>query len=388
MSKDMVTKPVTSEPIRVMHIIDKLGVSGSSIHGITQVLAQSTPLFDSSQFQITVCSLRLPEPAGDVLQRAGVPTYFLGRGRFDLRTFTDLLRLVKQKRPHILHLHGFGAGNFGRVVSLFTGLPNIVHEHVVITHQPLYQTIMETLLSPLTTRAIAISEPVRQYMVKYRKIQPQKLETFFYGLPLSKFQPPSPQEVLNMRNTLGIRPDEQIVCNVGRLDTQKGQMFLIEAARLILAKRPHTRFLLVGDGPDRQKLESAAQSANIAEQIIFTGFRTDVSTLISLSDVFAIPSLWEGGPITLFEAMILRKPVVGTPVGLMGEVIQDGKTGFLVPCENATVLADRLLTILDNPELSRTMGEKGWEVCQQYDISCYVQRLEEIYRALHHSYSE
>jgi glycosyltransferase involved in cell wall biosynthesis len=385
MSNYATAVPVVSEPIRVMHIIDKLGVSGSSIHGITQVLAQSTPLFDPQQFQFSVCSLRPAEPAGDVLKRVGVQPYFLGRGKFDPRTITDLLALVKQERPHILHLHGFGAGNFGRIVSLLTGLPNIVHEHVVIMHQPLYQTIAETLLSPLTTRAIAISKPVRDYMVKYRKIRPQKLETFFYGLPLDQFQVPSTAEIQKQRDLLGIAPDEQVVCTVGRLDTQKGQIYLLQAARLILRKRPRTRFLIVGDGPDRAMLEATAQQTGIAKQVIFTGFRTDVATLISLSDVFAIPSLWEGGPITLFEAMNLRKPVVGTPVGLMGEVIQPEETGFLVSCEDADSLAEKLLIILDDKALSQAMGRKGWQLCQQYDISGYVHRLEKIYRELHQS---
>jgi glycosyltransferase involved in cell wall biosynthesis len=372
-----------AEPIRVMHVIDKLGVSGSSIHGITQVLAQSTPLFDPQHFEFTVCSLRSPEAAGDVLKRAGVPLYFLSKGKFDPRILTSLLALVKRKRPHILHLHGFGAGNFGRIVSLLTGLPNIIHEHVVILHQPVYQTIAEILLSPLTTRAIAISEPVREYMVKRRKVRPQKLETFFYGLPLSQLRLPLPDQIHKQRDSLGIAPDEQVVCTVGRLDTQKGQIFLLQAARLILAERPRTRFLIVGDGPDRSRLKLAAQQMGIAERTIFTGFRTDVSTLISLSDVFAIPSLWEGGPITLFEAMSLRKPVVGTPVGLMSEVIQDGETGFLVPCQDAAALAEKLLTLLSNPELSQVMGENGWRLCQQYDISNYVRRLEEIYRELY-----
>jgi glycosyltransferase involved in cell wall biosynthesis len=369
-------------PIRVMHVIDKLGVGGSSVHGITQLLAQSMPMFDPGHFEFTVCSLRQPEPAGDVLKNSGVRLEYLSRSKFDPRTLSDLLALVKRKSPRILHLHGFGASSFGRLVSWITGIPNIVHEHLVFFHQPLYVTIADTVLSPLTTKALAVSKPVREYMVKYRKIAPGKLETFFCGVPLAQFKAPSPRMIKKERIRLGIAPDEKIVCTVGRLDTQKGQVLLLRAAPLILAKTAHTRFLIVGDGPDLAMLESEARKLGIAQRVIFTGYRSDVATLIGMSDVFAIPSLYEGGPITLLEAMNMRKPVVGTPVGLMGEVIRDQKSGFLVPVGDSRSLAEKILILLQDPKLASMMGEKGWELVQRHDMSDYVRRLESIYRSL------
>jgi glycosyltransferase involved in cell wall biosynthesis len=238
------------------------------------------------------------------------------------------------------------------------------------------------VLSPLTTKALAVSKPVSEYMVKSRKIAPGKLETFFCGVPLSQFKAPSARRIKRERLALGIGPEEKVVCTVGRLDTQKGQILLLRAAPAILAKMAHTRFLIVGDGPDLAMLESEARQLGIARQVIFTGYRSDVATLIGMSDVFAIPSLYEGGPITLLEAMNMRKPVVGTPVGLMGEVIRDQESGFLVPIEDSASLAEKILILLQDPQLSRKMGEKGWELVQQHDMSDYVRRLEGIYRSL------
>ncbi|MEQ8962962.1 MAG: glycosyltransferase family 4 protein, partial [Coleofasciculus sp. C2-GNP5-27] len=312
----------------------------------------------------------------------GIPVFFLGLGKFDPRTLTRLLALIKREQPQILHLHGYGSTNFGRLASLITGIPTIVHEHAVLPNQPFYQTIADTILSPLTTKAIAISEPVREFMIRVRKVKPEKLETFFYGLPLAEFQEPAPNEVQQERTHLGISPDKQVVCTVGRLDTQKGQIYFLKAAVLILKELPKTRFLIVGDGPDRSMLQSVAQQEGIADRVIFTGFRKDIPILVALSDVVAIPSLHEGGPLTLFEAMNLRKPVVGTPVGLMPEVIRNEETGFLVPCQNIAQLADKLIFLLKNPQLASNMGKTGWQVCQSYDIAYSVQRLSEIYREL------
>ncbi len=373
---------MSQKPIHVMHVIDKLSVSGSGIHGVTKAIEWWIPRFDSREFQFSVCSLRHPEAAGEILQRKGIRVIFLSKGKFDPTTLTSLLALVKQEHPQILHLHGYGSTNFGRLVSLLTGLPNIVHEHAVLPHQPLYQTVADTLLSPLTTKAIAISEPVREFMLHQRQVKSEALETFFYGLPLAEFQAPKPHEIQELRIQLGISPSDRVVCTVARLDTVKGQIYLLKAAASILKELPTTRFLIVGDGPDRAMLQSVAQQEGIAERVTFTGFRKDIPALLALSDVVAIPSLYEGGPITLFEAMNLRKPVVATPVGLMGEVIRDGETGFLVPCQDVSLLAKKLLFLLKNPQLSQTMGEKGWEVCQKYDISNSVQRLAKIYKEL------
>ncbi|MDJ0595883.1 MAG: glycosyltransferase family 4 protein [Pleurocapsa sp. MO_226.B13] len=371
-----------SKSIHVMHVIDKLSVAGSGVHGVGRAIEWWIPGFDPQEFRLSICSLRAPEAAGKVFEHQGTYVFFANRGKFDPRTVNSLLNIIKREQPDILHLHGYGATTFGRIVSFLTGIPNIVHEHTVIDNQPFYQTVADTILSPLTTKAIAISEPVREFMIHRRKVKPKKLETFFYGLPLAEFKSPEPTEVDKKRTELGIFPDQQVVCNVGRLDTQKGQIYLLKAAISILKELPKTRFLIVGEGPDRLMLECFAQREGIAQQVIFTGLRNDIPALLAMSDIAAIPSIWEGGPLTLFEAMNLRKPVVATPVGLMGEVIHEGETGFLVPCHDVALLAEKLIFLLKNPELARTMGEKGWEECQNYDIAHSIERLSEIYREL------
>ncbi len=363
-------------------MIDKLSVSGSGVHGITKAIEWWIPRFDSERFQFTVCSLRNPEPAGEVLEKKGIKVFFLSKGKFDFSTLTSLMALVKREQVDVLHLHGYGATNFGRLTSLLTGIPNIVHEHVVFADQPLYQTVADTLLAPLTTKALAVSEPVREFMHTVRKEREKTLETLIIGIPLAEFQAPAAAEVEETRDRLGISPQEQIVCTVGRLDIQKGQKYLLEAASAILQSCPQTRFLIVGDGPELDSYKAIAQKAGISEKVIFTGLRQDVPALLALSDVIAIPSIFEGGPLTLLEAMNLNKPVIGTPVGFMGELIDDGTTGFLVPCKDAQTLADKAVFLLQHPEAAQRMGTAGGEACKQYDISQSVNRLDEIYAEL------
>ena len=369
-------------PIRVMHVIDKLSVSGSGVHGITKAIEWWVPRFDQNEFQFMVCSLRAPEPAGEVLNQKGIPTVFLNKGKFSPSTLTSLLTLINVQKPHVLHLHGYGATNFGRIASLLTGVPNIVHEHAVLPKQPLYQTVADKLLSPLTTKALAVSTQVYEFMHTVRQESFKKLETLIIGIPLNEFQTPPPHQVLETRTRLGIALEEQVVCTIGRLDTQKGQTYLLKAAATILKTLPNTRFLIVGDGPDLDKLQTIAQAEGVSEQVIFTGLRRDVPALLALSDLVVIPSIFEGGPLTLLEAMNLRKPVVGTPVGFMEDLIKEGETGFLVPCRDSTQLAEKITFLLENPGLAKTMGDNARDICQHYDISRSQQRLSEIYREL------
>ena len=380
-NRSTLTKQSATAPIRVMHVIDKLSVSGSGVHGITKAIEWWVPRF-GQEFQFTVCSLRAPEPAGEILNQQGIPTVFLNKGKFSLTTLTSLLKLIKRKKPHVLHLHGYGATNFGRLATLLTSIPNIVHEHAVLPNQPFSQTVADTLLSPLTTKALAVSEAVREFMIHERKVRPEKLETLVIGLPLMACQPPPSEELQEKRAHLGIAADEQIVCTVGRLDTQKGQIYLLKAAIAILKELPKTRFLIVGEGPDRSMLQSVVQEAGIADKVIFTGFRRDVPALLTMSDIVAMPSLWEGLPLTLLEAMNLHKPVVGTYAPGIEEVIRDQGTGLLVPIKNADALAEKIIYLLKNPQLARAMGEQGRKQCQDYDIMHSVQRLSDIYRTL------
>lgn len=366
--------------IRVLHVMDKLGVGGSSIHGVTRALSWWLPRMDRSEFEFSVCSLREPEDAARFFEDENIEVRFLDRGKFDPRTVWDLLSIIQKAEPDILHMHGYGSTNFGRIAGALMGIPRIVHEHVVIEDQPAYQTLADTILSPLTTRALAVSPPVRDFMIERRKVNPQKLETFFFGIPLGDFEPSEDSVIKSKRRELGLRSGQPVVCCVGRIDTQKGQRYLISAAKKVTEEIPEAVFLIIGDGPELEQRQQQRDQLGLEGTVLFTGHRDDVPDLLAMSDVAALPSLWEGGPITLFEAMRVGKPVVGTPVGLMPDVIEDGRTGYLVPPKEVDPLASRLVELLQDPERAEQMGRAAREAVKEYDMSKAVERLTRIYR--------
>ena len=156
------------------------------------------------------------------------------------------------------------------------------------------------------------------------------------------------------------------------------EMFLYVAA-LVQAKLPAARFLVVGDGPERAKLEALAKSLGIAAAVHFLGTRSDVPELLSLVDVLALSSRMEANPICLLEAMASEKPVVATRVGSVAETVLDGRTGYLVAANESQRMADRLLRLLTDPRRAAAMGRAGREhVIAHWSVERMVQGYQEL----------
>lgn len=369
--------------IRVLHVIDKMSVQGSGLHGIARALAWWSARLDPAEFQMRVLSLRRPEPEAEALfAKAGIDLAFASLGKFSPRTLLVLLREARSFRPDILHLHGYAAHHFGRIAGKLLRIPVIVHEHVVFPRQALYLDLADRLLAPLTTHALAISEPVADFMRTKRHIPADRLETFFYGIPFDELQEPDESDLAAARAEAGVQPGDIVISTVGRLAQQKDLPCLIEAFSRLLPRHPTARLVIIGEGPERSTVERLRQSYNMADRVYLAGFRSDVRPWLAMTDIFVIPSSYEGGPLTLFEAMRLGKAVVATPVGLVPEALHDGINGFLVPIGDVAAMTTRLDTLASDPDLRATMGAAGRRESERWDVNVAVARLADVYLRL------
>ncbi len=165
-----------------------------------------------------------------------------------------------------------------------------------------------------------------------------------------------------------------------RLTRQKKLDTLLQATKYILESGRRVQLLVVGDGPLRRDLQDLAKKLEIEQHVIFTGFQSDIPNILGLFDVFAIPSLWEGHPLSIIEAMLAGKPVVASKIGGTIEVVLDNKTGILVPPGKPKVLAEAICTLLDSPAKRRKMGEKGRQrAIRHFSIDRMVRDYEEFY---------
>ncbi|MCH8290361.1 glycosyltransferase [Candidatus Poribacteria bacterium] len=321
----------------------------------------------------------------DELQKEGVEVRVLRRQSW--RHPLNLIRLANQMRQgrfQILHSHGDDASTIGRVASLIAGMPiRVVHLHTahwLPSERSKKQVTINKFLSAFTDEIIACSHAGRTYTINDEHIHPGRVTTIHNGISVERFNVSSTRH----QPTLGITPETPVVGTIARLEFVKGHEYLFEAAKIVLKQFPQTRFLIIGDGPRRTELERLVAELDISSNVIFLGIRFDVPELLSLCDVFVLPtSIREGLPLVLAEAMAASKPIVGTRVGGVPEVIVDGETGFIVPPKDTQALADKILLLLQNPTVARRLGDAGRQLCMKaFSDTAMAQRVENLYDEL------
>jgi glycosyltransferase involved in cell wall biosynthesis len=365
--------------IGVLHVCDKFGVAGSSIHGVSRLFSWWFPRYDASRFDVSLCGLKSPEPGSQSLERQGIPVRHLGRGRFDPRILTDLVSLARERRSRILHVHGYAAADFGRLAARRVGAALVLHEHFADPRMPAYQGLADRALSSLTDRAIAVSESTRRFLVEKRHVPAARVRLIWNGAPLDEFAPVPAAQAAAVRRELGLPADAVVIGSIGRLNEQKGHRYLIDAAARVLAAAPDARVLIVGDGDLEGALREQARALGIADKVVFAGHRDDVPAVLGAIDVFCISSTYEGTPLSLFEAMAAGKAIVSTAVDGCREVLEDGVTGLLVPPRDAEGLAAALVRLVADPARREALARAARQASARYDIRACVDAMQSLY---------
>ena len=367
---------------KIIHICDKFGVKGSSIHGVSRLFSWWFPRFNTKYYDVQLVGLRRPDKAVENLQQQGINIVSLNKSKFDISTLNEIVRIVHRERPDILHLHGYGAANFGRVAARMTKVKTIVHEHFVDPAMPKYQGYIDYLLSQYTDYAIAVSHSVKDFMVEKRFFPQEKVAVVFNGAPLDQFKPVSKEEVHAEREKWGIPEDCKIIASIGRLDGQKGNSYLLDAAAQVLRKGHRMKCMLVGDGPLLDELKEQCVKEGIEKDVIFTGYYVDIPLIQSMIDIQVFPSLFEGTPLTLFEAMSMRLAIISTNVDGLGEILRHEKNALLVAPKNPEQLAAAIEDLLVNPAKADYLAHRAQQDSKNFDIQRTIDCLQNIYDRL------
>lgn len=368
--------------INVLHVVDKLSVGNATIHGVTRLLSWWIPCFDKREYNIKVCCLRGRDKAAQYLEEKGIQVQCLHKHKFDLSALITLMRLVRKEKINILHLHGYGAWTFGRIVSLLTGVPAVLHEHFADPKIPFYQKFVDYAFRGLPYPVLAVSEYVKDFCVKSRGVMPEKVILLYNGAPLDEFSPILEEQKALLKKALAITEGYQVVGTIGRLDVEKGIEYFLRAIPAVHSQCPQTRFLIVGDGPLLGQLQAVARRLSLDNLVDFVGFRKDISEILAILDVMVIPSLREGAPLTAFEAMAMGKPIVATEVGGLKEILQHKKTALLIPSQDPSALAESVVQLLQDQEFARQLGNTACKTVKNYDIRKTVRGIEQIYKRL------
>jgi len=235
--------------------------------------------------------------------------------------------------------------------------------------------------SGLASHMVAVSDQVRMLAICDEGVRPEHIQVILNGITLPKPQNTPTVTRAQLERKFSIDAQSPLILTVGRLTVQKGQTYLLAAAPKVLARFPNIYFAIAGAGHQRSNLIAQAADLGIQDAVKFLGKRADIPDLLAAADLFVLPSLWEGLPLALLEAMGAGKPVVATRVEGVEDVLDDGRNGYLVPPANADALARALIQILSEGEdVWRLFGERGKRlIVKEYTIDRACQQYEQLF---------
>jgi glycosyltransferase involved in cell wall biosynthesis len=366
-------------PLKVIHLVEDMKIGGAE-----RIIADIVLGLDRKKYDASVwCVTRGGETATELTEK-GIEVKILGISTYrnPLNTF-KLTRLLKAARPDIVHTHGYFASVIGRLAARRAGIPVILaHVHSTYWEYRKRHLMIERKLSRFTHKIICCSKAVESFVNNTEKITDNKTTVIYNGVDEERFSPH--QSPTSIRAEFGMDDEAAVVGTVSSLTPHKGHEYLIQAASLLLGTLPSVKFLIVGDGPLRKRLEDQAKNLNIHPAVIFTGARKDIPEILTLMDVFVLPShTREGLGLAIIEAMAAERPVVATDIGGIPEAINDSETGLLVPPGDPEGLAKAIIELLQNPKKAKEMGEKGrTRVKEKFTTKKMLSEIEHVYQSL------
>ena len=306
----------------------------------------------------------------------------------DLRALLSLTRLLRRLRPDIVHTHSSKAGVLGRLAAKFAGVPIIIHTihgfGFTRYQRPLRRQeflVAERIVSRLTTKFFAVSHANRRMGIELGLFPEDRCVVIRSGVDLAGLRR-TRVDVVAKKRELGCDPNRPMVGMIAPLKPQKAPLDFVRVAGLVHRVRADVEFVLVGDGELRHAVEVEVNRLKLKDAFRLLGWRRDTAEIMRCLNVFVLTSLWEGLPRVYLEALASGVPVVGTRVDGAAEVISEGVNGFLAEPGDIDGLAQRLLSLLDDPELARSMGKQGEALPSEFDIHHMVRRQEQEYERL------
>lgn len=365
---------------RIIHFITDLSTGGAE-----NALLRLLTAIDRDLYKPTVvCFNNGNSIIAKEINKLNIPVIDLGmthKGRID--AFLRLSRFLHDTQPVILHTWLFHANFTGRLVGRLNKVPIIITSRRNINIGGSRRELLMRWTSGMDNKIIAVCKAVRKAEIESSNVPSDKVVTIYNGLDPSPFTSLSDESALEIRNSFGIPDDSLLLGAIGRLHPAKGFNDLITAMTLLKTETNSIQLLIVGEGELLNQLKLQVHNNNLSGTIKFTGLRNDIPEILSALDVLVSPSLWEGLPNVVLEAMAAGKPVVATSVGGTPEAVVDGETGLLVPPRNPEALATAILRLLGNSELRTRMGHAGRErVLNHFTIQRMVKRTEQLYQEL------
>ncbi len=368
---------------KILYVIDNLEFGGGE-QGFAQLAGALR-----NRYEISFAC----QPGGlleERLKQLGIPIRPLDfRRQVSPSRIIRLIAMIKEEGIHLVHTTGARADFYTRIAARLAGVPVVVSTITMLVEGYDVPSLKRTLYRAairLSERHcdgfIAVSDAVRRVLVEDHRIPDAKVVMIHNsGVELDTFGPDG-RNGLELRQELGLDPKAPVVGTIGRLVYQKAHDVFLRAAHLVTKAVPDVQFLIVGEGPLRPSLERMKEDLGL-HTCRFAGFRPDIPNMLSLMDVFALASILEGSPVVILEALGAVRPIVATRIDGVTDVLRHGVTGLLVPPGDPAALADAIVSLLKDRELSCRLAEAGRKLVEKrFSLSRMVEEVDRFYTTL------
>ena len=363
--------------LRILHITFDMAIGGTE-----QVIRQ---LVLNLPAEIECQILCIDGRIGDIglaLQQQGTTVHTLSRkAGLDWQLIRNIRELIRKERIDIVHCHQYTPWVYGWFAHWRTAAKVVFTEHGrFYPDKTRWKALpLNLLMAMLTAKTTTISAATRKALCRHEFIPTFFTSVIYNGIRQLEV---SEQHIIDCRRELQLE-NKRLIGTVARLDIVKNQAMMLRAFKILLGKHPELYLVLVGDGPERARLEEMCQHEGIRANVIFTGFKQFPGAYLAMLDVYLLSSFTEGTSMTLLEAMSLKIPCVATSVGGNPEIIVDGQTGLLTPSDDAQAFAAAIDKLLEQDALHKKYGEAAFRRFNQlFSINMMIEQFNALYRKL------
>lgn len=359
--------------INILHVVSKLPIGG-----VENMLFREVQAYNKERFDVSVCCIKEGGKIADKLMKSGYKVEILNRMKhhgFDWNVIKGIYNIIKRDNIHVLRTHQYHANFYGRIAGVLARVPVKIptfHSRYESPNKPkIHRRFFNYLLYFFSDALVAVSDTIASDIIKYDKINPGKIRVIYNGIVINSFN--SNILKIEARKTLSLPFDSLIIGSVGRLVKEKGHSFLIKGA----SELKDMYLAIAGDGPMMHKLKKLASKHKV--NCIFLG-QIDPSKIplfLSSLDIFCFPSLWEGLPVALIEAMATGLPIVASDIPSHKEVM--GNAGLYTPPGNEKKLTETLKMLASAPSLRDELGRRAKERAKIFSIENTIKAYETLF---------
>ena len=352
-----------------------------AIGGLQRVVVNICGTIDRKRFDVSVLCLRKLGVFVPEVEKMGIKVFFLPQRQngTDYFSFLKVAKILRREKIEVIHTHNTQPFVDGTLGALMSGVKTIVHtDHARVFPDKKRYMFAEWLMSHFAYRVVGVSDHTSQNLIHYERISPKKVMTIVNGIDGSKFDIRIDKD--EKKRVLGLINKGPVIGLGVRLTEQKGINYLLKAMPEVIKIFPDITLVIAGEGPIEDELKRESTLLGIDQNVVFVGPRLDMPELLKLFDLYVLPSLYEGLPMVLLEAMAAGCPTIATNVGGVSTVITHGKNGSLIEAKNPKLFASEIVWLLSSKDLRNQYAREGLRLYKEkFTADIMTRKYERLY---------